>query len=192
MDKEEFRKLILQRRGSLDKVEVKKKSKAVCVKLVDSLPFTTAKNIMFYMSVNNEVDLQEAMESVRGRKNIILPKTDLQNVKIVPYKVSNPQDDLEAGAFGIPEPKRTSQLFDKEELNLILVPGVAFDLQGNRIGHGKGYYDRFLKETSALKMGIAYEFQIVDSINTEEYDIPVDFIITEKRIIECENHPTGL
>jgi len=68
-----------------------------------------------------------------------------------------------------------------EKVDIVVVPAVAFDLQGHRLGYGKGYYDRFLKKTKAVKVGVAYDFQIVEKLPAEQHDIPVDLIITPAR-----------
>ena len=72
------------------------------------------------------------------------------------------------------------------EIDLVIVPGIGFDQKGNRIGHGEGFYDRLLKNTNALAIALAYEFQIIKNISIDKYDIPVDIIITEKRVIKCK------
>ena len=96
----------------------------------------------------------------------------------------NSLNDLVIGKFNILEPK--DRFKTKEELDLIIVPGLVFDKKGNRIGHGKGYYDSFLKKhPNATKIGLAFEDQINKKILVEDHDIPMDFIITEKRIINC-------
>ena len=90
------------------------------------------------------------------------------------------------GKFGIPEPMELMKVSYKS-IDAVIVPGVAFDKNGYRIGFGFGHYDKFLKKTPhAVKIGLAFEFQIVDSVPKEEHDVPVDFIITEKRVIDCK------
>jgi 5-formyltetrahydrofolate cyclo-ligase len=90
------------------------------------------------------------------------------------------------GVFGILEPRKESaRIFNPEEIDLVIVPGVAFDEHRNRIGFGAGFYDRFLESVrpSCAKIGIAFEFQIYDEVPVEEHDIPLDLVITEKRTI---------
>lgn len=94
--------------------------------------------------------------------------------------------DLEKGVLGLLEPKKEcKRLLNPEDIDLIVVPGIAFDILKNRIGYGAGYYDRFLKTTreDCLKVGVAFELQILDKINTQEHDVPLNAIITEKRVI---------
>ena len=94
----------------------------------------------------------------------------------------NSTEDLSIGTFNVREPNE-SCLSNSSEINLIFVPGVAFDNNGNRIGHGKGYYDRYLSNTTAIKVGICFESQLVNSIPTEDHDIQMDYVITEKQIL---------
>ena len=93
-------------------------------------------------------------------------------------------EELRVGSYGILEPRiEKIRKTNVEDLELIIVPGIAFDKNGNRLGHGKGYYDRILGKTNATKIGLAFEFQIVGKIPTNENDKPVDIIITEERVI---------
>jgi 5-formyltetrahydrofolate cyclo-ligase len=82
--------------------------------------------------------------------------------------------------------KKTKNL-TKKKIDLILTPGIAFDIHGNRVGYGRGYYDKFIsKMKNSIKIGIAYDFQIIKQIKEEDYDIPMNFIISEKRKINCK------
>jgi 5-formyltetrahydrofolate cyclo-ligase len=97
-------------------------------------------------------------------------------------------EDLEPGTMGILEPIKKRSIIDAHKLDIILVPGVAFDRKGNRVGYGLAYYDRFLKKfsPSTVKIALAYDFQVVSDIPCEKHDQVVDIIITEREIILCE------
>jgi 5-formyltetrahydrofolate cyclo-ligase len=98
-------------------------------------------------------------------------------------------DALQEGAFGIPEPRPTGIEHEAEGADLIVVPGVAFDLSGHRIGYGKGYYDRFLElpERKACLVGLCHDFQLIDgAIQADRHDIQMDIIVTDRRIIYME------
>ncbi|RLF39548.1 MAG: 5-formyltetrahydrofolate cyclo-ligase, partial [Thermoplasmata archaeon] len=101
---------------------------------------------------------------------------------IYPVEIEN-LDDLERGAFGILEPQ--NKKIYTGDIDIIIVPGIAFDFRGYRIGYGKGFYDRFLRGADALKIGIAYDFQIVKQIPEDDGDVPVDIIVSEKRVLFC-------
>ena len=95
-------------------------------------------------------------------------------------------NDLTAGYKGIPEPGLYCEPAAENRQKIILVPGVAFDINGNRTGYGKGYYDRYLsKHSNLIKIGAAFSLQVVDSIDADEFDIPLDYIVTENNIYRC-------
>lgn len=100
--------------------------------------------------------------------------------------VADLEQDLERGAFGVMEPKGKQHIIQPSEVELIIVPGRAFSITGQRLGRGKGYYDRFLSRSKALKVALAYDFQVVDELPVEEHDQAVDYIITQTRIIDCK------
>jgi len=140
---------------------------------------------MFYYPKGNEVDLRKILKkSLNENKKVILPKTNKDNFSMTIHKIDNLSEDLEKGAFEIMEPKKDCLEINKEDIDIVFVPGVAFDLAGNRLGHGLGYYDRFLEDLNGIKVGIAYDFQIVDSIKVKSHDMPMDYVITEKRVIK--------
>ena len=183
--KQEVRKKLLMLRKNLSKNEVLEKSEKIKYRLFKMSEFTQASTILFYVSYDNEVYTHEMIkESIANKKKVVVPFTDIANKRIVPSKLDN-WDDLKPGAYNILEPKKEKvQEISVDELDLIIVPGVGFDRQGNRIGHGKGYYDKLLRNFKALTIGLAFEFQVVENIPNEKHDISIDMIVTEKRIIQ--------
>lgn len=153
---------------------------------LEQLPaFKKAKRILFYAPIQGEVDTFELVTKYINKKEIFFPRTDQKDHTLHLHKVAN-LNELEKGKFSILEPLETSAGYDPESMELAIIAGIAFDLYGHRIGFGMGYYDRLLKNTKCLKIGLAYEFQIIENVpGTEDYDVPVDKIITEKRIINC-------
>jgi len=93
--------------------------------------------------------------------------------------------DMQTGAFGISEPKAQIPV-PEEEIDVILVPGIAFDKKGGRIGFGKGYYDRLLSRTKAVKIGLCHAVQLVEDTFCEPHDVRMDYVITESELIVCE------
>ena len=93
---------------------------------------------------------------------------------------------LQYGSFHIEEPTG-DDIEDIDNIELIIVPGIAYDNRGNRVGRGKGYYDRLLSRTKATKIGIGYDFQLVDEIDSEPHDITMDIVITDSRIINIKS-----
>ena len=185
--KDEIRKRLKELRVQLSKQDVLNKSKKIVKRLSELEEFKNSNTVLFYVSYNNEVFTHDLIEeSLKIGKNVIVPKSDKENRNLILSKLES-WDDLEKGAYDILEPKedKISEI-SKNEIDMIIVPGVGFDEHGCRIGHGLGYYDELLRDsTNAIHIGLAFEIQIVDVIPIEEHDMPVDMIITEERLIDC-------
>ncbi len=185
--KKEIRSTILKKRNNMLFSEVLEKSKRIKEQVLNLDEFKEAKIILFYISYDNEVYTHEMIkESLEIKKQVVVPKTDMNKRTILCSSLTK-WDDLSAGAYNILEPRQESlNEVSPESIDLIIIPGIAFDCQGNRIGHGMGYYDRLLKKKmNALHLGLAFEYQIVENIPTEPHDVKVEKIVTEKRIITC-------
>ncbi|HAJ32233.1 MAG TPA: 5-formyltetrahydrofolate cyclo-ligase [Candidatus Atribacteria bacterium] len=187
MNKEEIRRNILKKRLSLLKEDIKNKSQQVFLNLADTVEYRNSRNIMFYAATRSEVQTEEMIKtSMRMGKNIFIPIILSDCINLAASKIFDFDTELEKGKKGILEPKKEYyRLFPPENIDLIIIPGVAFDLSGNRIGRGFGYYDNFLRKihTSTKIIALAFEMQIVKKIPNDKNDIPVHKIITEKRII---------
>ncbi|MGB9760944.1 MAG: 5-formyltetrahydrofolate cyclo-ligase [Caldimicrobium sp.] len=180
MDKKELRKKFKDLRESLSEKEWFEYSKSICQKLIDSSFFKNSQRIAFYYPVNKEVNLTIAIEeALKQGKEIFLPKTHLKEKRLSFHKVTD-LARLSPGVFGIFEPPSIDSPIEACELDLILVPGLAFDLKKYRLGYGGGFYDRFLKETKALKIGIAFSFQIIEKLPQDPWDEKMDYILTEE------------
>ena len=136
-----------------------------------------ASRILMYHSLPDEVETRRFLKKWSATKSFFLPRVNGVNLDILPYDRTR----LELGSFHIEEPVG-DEFADPETMELIVVPAVAYDRRGNRLGRGKGYYDRLLATTKASKIGVAYEFQVVDDIPAESHDVPVDIVITENGI----------
>lgn len=174
-NKENFRDLLLNKRKELSDDFVMQKSKVICERLLNLEVVKNSKNIFVYNSHKNEVNTSYFLENVVG-KNIYVPK--IIDNEIVPCI----RENLIVGKFRILEPQESNPI-NLDEIDLAFIPGVAFDLHGNRIGFGQGFFDRFLSKIDSPTIGLAYEFQIIDKLPTSSYDVPVDMIVTEKRLI---------
>ena len=157
------------------------KSRKIQSKLFKLGVFKKAKAILFYVSFKGEVEtlgmIKKALE--KGKK-ILVPVCDKKRKAITPCYLTQPDTELAKGAYCIPEP--VAKLKAKpDDIDLVIVPGVAFDRSGNRLGRGLGYYDRFLKNlpTNISKVGLAFDFQIVKSLKNiiEPQDTPIDKVI---------------
>ena len=185
--KDHIRKDMLAKRNALSDSEVFRKSEIIKQKLFVLDECIKAQTILFYVSYGNEVHTHDMVkECLNSEKQVVVPISNKQDATLFLSKLTS-WGDLEPGSYSILEPKKDSiKEASLESIDLVIVPGVAFDTKGHRIGHGRGYYDNLLnKPTKALKVGLAYDFQIVDQIPYECHDVPVNRIITENHIINC-------
>lgn len=134
--------------------------------------YKRAKTVMLYMPIKGEADLTGLLGD---DKVFLTPVTEGDDIYACIV------GEMKIGPFGISEPKDKTE-FDKTKIDLVLVPGVAFDKYGNRMGFGKGYYDRFLKDISSFKVGVCHWFQMVENVPCEEHDIKMDMIVTERDV----------
>lgn len=177
MNKQEIRKKIKQIKRQFSESQLKELSLPIIKKLFLSPTIQKANTIGLYYSLPDEVDTHDLIDILLQKgKKIILPKViDDSNIEMREYSNSK---DMEVGSYHIQEPIGKN-FEDYSSIDVIIVPGVAFDNQGNRLGRGKGYYDRFLKKIPATKkIGICFDFQMIEQIPTEKNDIPMDDIIT--------------
>lgn len=183
-EKNAVRKKMMTLRKSISKSDIETWSRAIMNRLFEMEEYKEANHVMFYVSYDNEVKTHEMIiKTLSSPKKVSVPL--LEKEKIIPVEIRR-WDELKPGAYGILEPrhKKESKI---SEIELVVVPGVAFEEGGYRIGHGLGCYDDFLKKVKGLKIGLAFEFQIIPEIPREEHDVSVDKIITEERVIECES-----
>ncbi|VAX37495.1 5-formyltetrahydrofolate cyclo-ligase [hydrothermal vent metagenome] len=157
------------------------KSKVIQEKLFKLPEFYKSATIFFYASFGEEVETFEMMKQAKvlGKK-IGLPKIARNKNFFIPAFVEYLDHDLEDGPFGIKQPKEGCTQMSLEDIDLAVVPGVAFDKTNNRLGRGGGYYDRFLKQLpkDTPTIGLAFDFQVVDTLLQEEHDISVSCVIT--------------
>jgi len=185
-DKASIRKIVHNRRDALS-VEIRKVKDLKIKEKILALPeFRAAHKILLYASFNSEVDTLDLLKyCLDSGKVIALPKVDNDNGRLALYRMED-MNEVAAGYMGIPEPQvPEDRRMHAEEMDLIIVPGVAFDGHCNRLGYGKGFYDKLLAQVAKAKIAPAYEEQIVEDIPSETYDIKMDKIITDKRIIDC-------
>lgn len=183
MPKQRLRQAILAKRKDLSAMEVRATSLMVQQAFIASAEFAGAEVLALYAPIHNEVDTAEVFaKAVTALKTVLYPAVSGEGLLF--RRVSAP-DGLRKGAFGIPEPDASCELYDPREADLVVIPGVVFDVKGKRIGYGKGYYDKTLHslEGRGRLVGFCYEFQLVDDITDEPHDVKMDLLITEKRVI---------
>lgn len=183
--KEEIRRNFLKKRQSLSKREVETRSSQIISQLLRLKQFREANVIHSYVSIKNnrEVDTRKLIEkSLAMGKQVVVPKI-VGAGKLEHFKITS-LGELRENSLGVPEPDGGNKI-SIQNLDLIIVPMVAGDRNKNRIGYGAGYYDRFLQNSTASKVGLLYECQLFDgTIPVEEFDIPLDILITELRRIK--------
>jgi 5-formyltetrahydrofolate cyclo-ligase len=159
---------------------------------LDQLPeYLTDARVAGYWASHGELPLNLAIAPLAGRgQQFLLPVIGAGKLlRFAPWQAG---DEVQPNRYGIPEPVAPAELLEPFQLDLVFVPLLGFDRRGNRLGHGGGYYDRsfaFLNEqvrpTEPLLVGIAYAFQELPEIEEEDWDVPLDFIATERELIDC-------
>jgi len=187
MEKNTLRTSMKQQRKSEPQNLILEKSVKIKERLLAHPDYQKAKNILFYISYGNEVYTHDIIKhAFQTGKTINVPVTDVESRTLHISQLSS-WDDLAPGAYGILEPVKEKQRpvhFDS--IDLIIVPGVAFDRKGNRLGHGGGYYDWLIgKLPTVPTIGLAFTFQIVEELPVESSDQKVRTILTEDEIINC-------
>lgn len=142
--------------------------------------FRKASHIALYHALPGEVETVRFIEKWEKEKQLYLPFVDGDNLKLLPF---TGKSSLSVGSYGILEPCGAGSDCCKEQIDLLIVPGIAFDRERNRMGRGKGYYDRLLSDRTVLKIGLCFHFQLLETIPTESFDIPMDRIVTDQEII---------
>lgn len=169
-------------RRSMSKSEIYSKSRQICRFTLEKTQSFSC--IMAYLSAFNEVNVDFLIENlILENKKVCVPITDAQSSIISPSYISSLTTGLKQGAYGIREPELIKPV-PKNDIDLVIVPGIGFDKNFNRLGFGKGCYDRFLNGLDAIKIGVCYEFQIRDTVFADDFDIPMDIIITENGVLK--------
>jgi len=184
--KNETRTEVLRRRDSIPLDLKKRKDDAVRKNLLTLEEFIDAKSVLMYVSFRSEVDTFEQLKGILclGKK-LTVPLVDSKQKTLTLYEIKD-ISELEPGYMGIPEPNvNEDRKVDLKDIDIVVIPGTGFDLQGNRLGYGGGYYDRLLADTdkNIPKAALAYEEQIVEVIPAEPHDMKMDIIITDERVL---------
>lgn len=176
MDKLTLRKEFRKKRDSVDRNILKKASMKIFEKLINDENIKKSKVIMTYVSMGSEVDTHCLIENLLSQgKKVAVP---VVNGKTLDISYINSMDNLICGSFGILEPKKSEfRKCEPSEIDVVIVPAVAFDETGHRIGYGAGFYDRLLPQINGVKIGICYDFCMVDNVFSETHDVKVDYII---------------
>ncbi|PIP71043.1 MAG: 5-formyltetrahydrofolate cyclo-ligase [Nitrospirae bacterium CG22_combo_CG10-13_8_21_14_all_44_11] len=188
-NKKTLRQETLLKRDAIPENIKQEKDAAIRQRLIGLPEFTKAKTILFYASFRSEADTMELIKTALSEgKRVALPKVDKKDRRLLLYEIEDIRE-LAQGYMGILEPSASKErLTGLDDMDLIIIPGAAFDASGNRLGYGAGFYDRLLTGMKKIIPVIApaYEEQIVEKIPSEPHDVKVSKIVTDKRVIECE------
>ena len=176
--KGKMRELLVQKRRMLPSAERAMFSEQVLQQLEQMHCFRESKTVLLYYPVQNELDVLPLVQKYKREKTLLFPVSHRRGMTVHPYAGN---EQMHRGKFGIPEP--TTPAYEGK-IDLIIVPGVAFDAKGRRLGRGGGYYDRFIKkQTHAVLVGVGYDFQLVDEVPAARHDQRVHRIILPSKTI---------
>ena len=161
-------------------------ARELCLRLSQQAVWVTAKWVLAFAPLPDEVDIWPLVETALGTgKSVAIPRFSSATRTYTAAIVRDLHTDLRRGEFGIREPCPACAELSLSRLDLVLVPGVAFDVHGHRLGRGKGYYDRLLADVRGVKCGVAFDQQVADEVPTGPQDVGVDYIVTPTRWLEC-------
>ena len=185
MTKAEFRRRALNRRAAVTEEKKLAYDAEICRRIAGLEVFRNADTVLLYASIKGEIDLSPLVSLCHNLgKTVAFPTCDPESEELY-FRTLSIDAELSAGTFGIPEPPADAPLCPISKATLCVLPGLSFDARGNRIGYGKGYYDRFLQSHSVVRVGAVYEELTVRQIPTEPHDLPVDLLVTERGVIDC-------
>lgn len=185
MTKSEIREQNKALRRQISRIDAEKKSQAAVEIFLKSELYTASQQIMLYMPLGNEVDLTVVKDAaLADGKSVVLPVTERNSGIITPICVDE-NTVFEKGDFSVMEPQN-SDVADMARIDVVLVPGIAFDKSGARVGFGKGCYDMLLERYNGVKIGVCYDFQICEKIPADRHDVRMDYILTESGLKKCE------
>lgn len=186
--KKNIRKNILQAKEALSHEIIEEKSQAIFDTLREKDYYKNAENVMIYITLGKEVITPTIIDDLMNKgKRVFVPLTVPKTKELIVSELKNFDEDLEVGHFGVLEPKKeATRPVDPSILDLVVVPGVAFDRRGFRVGYGAGYYDRFLTRLSekATTIALAFDMQLIDEVPIEHFDMSVQYIITETQLLD--------
>lgn len=187
--KKELRKKVQELRDALPLEKREELSARIAENLWSIPEFAAAKTVLFFISFRSEVNTLPMIERALAEgKRVCVPCTNMDDKSMTASQLHDISEDLQLGNYDILEPRpECLNPVPPEEIDVVLMPGVAFDLTGGRLGYGGGYYDRFLEKCSprCLLVAVAFELQIVEHVPCADHDRHIHKIVTEERVIDC-------
>jgi 5-formyltetrahydrofolate cyclo-ligase len=193
MDKKQLRSRLRNSLSRLTESQRSDMSKKACRALIDTEHFRRASVIMLFLSLPREIDTTAAiLNAWQNQKIVVVPKVSPQQKHMIPIQIHSLESGISTDQRGLRNPV-TGPPVPPEDIQLVVTPGLAFDKNGNRLGRGASYYDRFFaaKQLNAAKCGFAFSCQIMDDVPVENHDQKVDMLVTDKEIIYCNNNCGG-
>lgn len=194
MTKREIRQDVKRRLADMPADVAAAKSRAACAALVSLPEFRSAGAVMLFLSMPDEIDTTTALLAAwEGEKIVLVPKVASNRRQMIPVECRTLDDHMAAGAYGIREPENT-QPWPREEIDLVVVPGLAFDRTGSRLGRGGGYYDRFLGPHAprTITCGLSFDEQLVGEVPADDHDRPVEILVTDKEVLRFDSRRRSL
>lgn len=182
LKKESLRRAFKERRAVLSSEEQMQMSGAICQNILGLEQYKRATGVAAYWPMTLEIDIKPIInDALSHNRRVYLPRVIQEPRGLRFCRYDGDPKTLAAGPFGLSEPG--GEPSDIDEIDLVIVPGLAFDLHGHRLGYGTGYYDRFLKQTKAQRVGVAFDVMIIDILPVAEHDVAMNSVVTESRII---------
>lgn len=191
-DRTTLRTKILAARDSLSAEERQRKSLAITARILALPEFADARNVFAYVSFRSEAEtLPLIAHCLKNGIRVSVPLTLAKEHRLLAHAITDVIRDLVPGYCGIPEPLQTLPLVDPASIEVVVAPGSVFDVHGGRLGYGGGFYDRFLQNAApqALRIGLAFDLQVVATVPLKSHDQPLDYLITETRTIHFARTP---
>lgn len=188
MEKVELRRQLRNCLLAMSPQQRKDKSRKACRNLISTEQFQNASIIMMYLSLPHEVDTSDAiLQAWQLGKTVAVPKISWQQRHMIPVRINSLDTGFSTGTWGLRNPL-TGVPIPFGQIDLVVAPALGFDRQGNRLGRGGSFYDRFFanKDLVASRCGLAFAEQVLESIPTTESDEPVGFVVTDEEVIVCD------
>lgn len=189
MTKKELRQHLRQVIAGVSPEQLHARSHLVCSQLISSREYSRAEIVMVFLSLPNEIDTSPlVLDAWRARKRVLAPRVSWEQRRMLPIEIRSLSDDISESPIGIREPQQGMPI-PVGEIDLVLVPGLGFDRAGNRIGRGRGFYDRFLAHPDfrGIACGLAMAEQLVAEVPTDELDMRVDMLVTDQETIRFKS-----
>jgi len=182
--KKEIRQQLRTQMANLSAIELRERSARACTKLTQTREYARSEFVMVFLSLPNEVDTTSlVLQAWRDGKRVLAPKVDWDQRRMLPIQINSLSDDLSESVLGIREPVDGMPI-PLANIDMVVVPGMGFDAKGNRLGRGRGFYDRFLahRDWAGIACGLTLEIQVVDDLPVDEHDIKVHMLVTDAAI----------